>query len=94
MWCLALMLLLKVFGNIRSIEKSHHLSALSDARKANLTEIQASLFITHIFRCVRKSCLDIIIPVGVIAIHFGLKDCINMKNTGRFITGSFRGLQR
>jgi hypothetical protein len=39
MWGVALMLPLKVFGNIRSIEKSPHLSALSDTRKANLTEI-------------------------------------------------------
>jgi hypothetical protein len=62
MWDVALMLPLKVFGDIRSIEKSPYLSALSDARKANLTEIQARLSITHIFRCVRKSCLDAIIP--------------------------------
>lgn len=40
MWDAALITLLKVFGNIRSIEKSTHLSVCSGAKKANLKGIQ------------------------------------------------------
>jgi len=49
MWDAALMTPVKVFGNIRYIEKSAHLSVCSDAKKANLTGIQASLSITPYF---------------------------------------------
>ena len=49
MWDAALMTPVKVFGNIRSIEKSAHLSVCSDTKKANLTGIQASLSITPYF---------------------------------------------
>jgi hypothetical protein len=55
MWGAVPMTPLKVFGNIRSIEKSAHLLFCSDARKANLTGIKASISITHILRCVGKS---------------------------------------
>jgi len=49
MWGAVWITPLKVFGNIRSIEKSAHLSVCSDAKKANLTGIQASLSITPYF---------------------------------------------
>jgi len=55
MWDVALMTPLKVFGNIRSIEKSPPLLVCSDVKKANLTGIKASISITHILRSVRKS---------------------------------------
>jgi len=45
----SLMIPLKVFGNICSIEKSTHLLIYSDARMANLTEIQTSLSSTPYF---------------------------------------------
>jgi len=54
MWDAALMTPLKVFCNIRSIEKSAHLLVCSDARKANLTGIQAGLSVTLFFECVRN----------------------------------------
>ena len=43
------MIPLKVFGNIRSIEKSTHLLIGSDTKKGNLTGIQANLTITPYF---------------------------------------------
>jgi len=43
----ALVTPLKVFGNIRSIEKSAHLLFCSAAGKTNFTGIQISLSITH-----------------------------------------------
>jgi len=49
MWDVALITPLKVFGNIRSIEKSPLLSVCSDAKKANLTGIQAGLSVTPCF---------------------------------------------
>jgi hypothetical protein len=55
MWAVALMTPMKVSGKIHTIEKSPLFSVCSDARKSNSTGIQASLFITHILRCVRKS---------------------------------------
>jgi len=49
MWYVALMTPLKVFGNIRSIEKSPLLSVCSDVKKANLTGIQTCLSSTPYF---------------------------------------------
>ena len=49
MWVVTLMIPLKVFCNIRSIEKFAHLLIGSCAKKANLTGNQADLSITHFF---------------------------------------------
>jgi len=49
MWGVSLMIPLKVFCNIRSLEKSTRLLIGSDTRKANLTGIQTSLSITPYF---------------------------------------------
>jgi len=43
MWGVSLVIPLKVFCNIRSLEKSTHLLIGSDARKANLTGIQPTV---------------------------------------------------
>jgi len=49
-WDAVWMTPLKVFGNIRSIEKSPLLSVCSDAKKANLTGIQPDLSSTPYFK--------------------------------------------
>jgi hypothetical protein len=55
MWGAVWITPLKVFGNIRSIEKSVHLFGRFTRKTGIIAGIQASISITHILRCVRKS---------------------------------------